>query len=198
MKTLEEFNSDIAEYLLTLKSRNGIDIAPQSTRDKWQKVLNDIVLVVISKGHDTPSEKDYEEYRASKNISDETFKRYKKQIDMFFSWRKERRQEPMTYEGILETVEPETVHDAEPSQVAGVVEAENVNHGGRKRFDTVKGEKRTEKLMLYLTPSVIADIRDWCKIKDISAVNYITGLVVADMASRQDKLNSFRQLRDEA
>ena len=219
VKTLEEFDSEIEEYLLTLKARDGIKPAPESTKTKWRKVLKDIVLVLIQHGHETPTEKDYEEYRASITVSDETFKRYQEKAEEFFSWSKERRQAEMPEETKIsevstenETVidteeaesEKEIAVDVEPSQIAQKAEAETLeteskeSNAGRKRFDTLKGEKRSEKLMLYLTPSVIADVRDWCHIKGISAVNYITNLIVADMASRQDKLNSFRRLRDEA
>lgn len=228
MKTLEEFQSDISEYLLTLKARNGIDIAPISTRDKWQKVLNSIVLVLIQNGHETPDEKDYEEYRASKKLKDETFATYKGKIEEFFFWSKERRQEKMPEETktseVSTQVEPvvdsepvesesETVHDEESSQVAGVVEAEKEiaadaepsqvtdkkeSNAGRKKFDTVNGEKRNQKLMLYLTPSVIEDVRDWCSLKKLTVNNYVTALIEADLRDKQNKLNSFRQLRDEA
>lgn len=207
MKTLEEFQNEIAEYILTLRNKKGDDIAPISTRNKWCKVLNDIALVVVSNGHEEPDEKDYEEYRTSITVSDETFDTYKKKIKLFFSWSKQRRHEAMIdatmtsevlaqNEPVVETGETkqETLVDSESSQGTG---GEDSN-AGRKRFDTKNGEKRDQKLMLYLTPSVIADVRDWCKLKDISAVSYITDLIVADMENRQDKLNSFRQLRDEA
>ena len=207
MKTLEEFQSEITEYLLTLRNKKGDDIAPISTRNKWCKVLNDIVLVVVSNGHEEPDKKDYEEYRTSITVSDETFDTYKKKIKLFFSWSKQRRHEAMIdatmtsevlaqNEPVVETGETkqETLVDSESSQVTG---GEDSN-AGRKRFDTKNGEKRDQKLMLYLTPSVIADVRDWCKLKDISAVSYITDLIIADMKNRQEKLNSFRQLRDEA
>lgn len=228
MKTLEEFQSEIAEYLLTLKARNGIDIAPISTRDKWDKVLNGIVLVLIQNGHETPDEKDYEEYRASKKLKDETFTTYQEKIKEFFSWSEKRRQEQMLEETktseVSTQVEPavdsepveaksETVYDAEPSQVAGVVETEKEiatdvepsqvtdkkkNNAGRKKFDTENGEKRNQKLMLYLTPSVIEDVRDWCSLKKLTVNNYVTALIEADLRDKQGKLDSFRQLRDEA
>ena len=156
MKTLEEFQSEITEYLLTLRNKKGDDIAPISTRNKWCKVLNDIVLVVVSNGHEEP---DYEEYRTSITVSDETFDTYKKKIKLFFSWSKQRRHEAMIdatmtsevlaqNEPVVETGETkqETLVDSESSQVTG---GEDSN-AGRKRFDTKNGEKRDQKLMLYL------------------------------------------------
>ena len=224
MSTLEEFQSDISEYLLILKARNGIDTASQSTRDKWQKVFEKIVLVLIQHGHETPDEKDYEKYRANNTMSNETFKKYKEKMNEFFSWRQKRRQETMPDEKIEVSTKNETVidtetaesekeiaTDAEPSQVTEKVESDTVeaesletesdkkkSNAGRKKIDTMKGEKRDQKLMLYLTPSVIADVRDWCSLKNLSSNDYITKLIEADLQDKQEKLSFFRQLRDEA
>lgn len=66
---------------------------------------------------------------------------------------------------------------------------------GRKRFDTVNGEKKSEKLMLYLTPELIAKIRVWCDMKGVSNVGYITALIEADLDSKKDKINTFLELR---
>ena len=66
---------------------------------------------------------------------------------------------------------------------------------GRKPFDTVNGEKRTEKLMMYLTPETITRLRAWCDLKGISAVSYITALIEADLDSKADTINSFLEMR---
>ena len=210
VSTLEEFQSDISEYLLILKARNGIDTAPQSTRYKWQKVFEKIVLVLIQHGHETPDEKDYEEYRANNTMSNETFKKYKEKMNEFFSWRQKRRQETMPDEKIEVSSENETVIDTRVAEsekeIVAKVEVEPVeaesdkkkSNAGRKKIDTVKGEKRDQKLMLYLTPSVIADVRDWCSLKNLSSNDYITKLIEADLQDKQEKLSFFRQLRDEA
>ena len=210
VSTLEEFQSDISEYLLILKARNGIDTASQSTRDKWQKVFEKIVLVLIQHGHETPDEKDYEEYRANNTMSNETFKKYKEKMNEFFSWRQKRRQETMPDEKIEVSSENETVIDTETAEsekeIAAKVEVEPVeaesdkkkSNAGRKKIDTMKGEKRDQKLMLYLTPSVIADVRDWCSLKNLSSNDYITKLIEADLQDKQEKLSFFRQLRNEA
>ena len=52
----------------------------------------------------------------------------------------------------------------------------------------------------YLTPELISEVRDWCYLKRISAVSYITGLIEADLHSneKQEKLAVFRRLSDEA
>ena len=202
MKTLGEFHNEIAEYLLTLKSKKGDCIASISTRNKWEKVFKDIVLVLVRTGHEYPDENDYKEYRASITVSDETFTAYKEKIAGFFCWSKEkteRRHEAMADEKIEVSTENVPVLEAETVEAEHEAESDkNESNVGRKRLDTVKGEKRTEKLMLYLTPSVISDIRDWCSLKNLSSNDYITKLIEADLQDKQDKLNSFRQLRNEA
>ena len=186
VKTQEELYSEISEYVLTLKGRTG-EVANISTRSKREKILKDIVPILISHGHEEPDEKDYEEYCTSRRISIDTFEDYRKKIELFFTWSRERRKRMMVDEAVKEaaTVETEQVE----------VKAATVNVG-RKRFDTEKGEKRERKLMLYLTPSVFADVKDWCKLKDLTAVQYITQLIVSDMEVKQAKLKNFRELRD--
>ena len=70
-------------------------------------------------------------------------------------------------------------------------------HRGRSTIDE-NGEKRSEKLMLYLTPSLIGDIRDWCRLKGISCVDYITNTVKADLETKLSKIKAYRELRDNA
>ena len=61
-------------------------------------------------------------------------------------------------------------------------------------------QTRSEKLTLYLTPELIADIRDYCCLKRVSAVSYITALIEADLHSKDklENLKLFRQLSDKA
>ncbi len=62
-------------------------------------------------------------------------------------------------------------------------------------------EKKSVKLMLYLTPTMAADIRDWCNLKRINSVNnYITELIGADLQDKdkQESLKVFRELSDNA
>ena len=62
--------------------------------------------------------------------------------------------------------------------------------------DTENGEKKDKKLMMYFTPELIARIRIWCDLKGISAVSYITGLIEADLYSKQEKINTFLEMRN--
>ncbi len=58
-----------------------------------------------------------------------------------------------------------------------------------------EAEKKSEKLMLYLTPEMIARIRIWCDIKGISINSFITDLIEADLDNKTDKINAFLELR---
>ena len=64
--------------------------------------------------------------------------------------------------------------------------------------DTVNSSKKSEKITLYFTPELITEIRDWCYLKRISAVSYITSLIEADLHSKEDKINAFLELRNNA
>lgn len=68
---------------------------------------------------------------------------------------------------------------------------------GRKTFDP-SGERRSEKFMLYITPSLLADIKDICALRGVSVVSYITDLVTADLEDKRDKLDAFRKMREDA
>lgn len=69
---------------------------------------------------------------------------------------------------------------------------------GRNPLDTVNNEAKTEKLMMYFTPTLIKKIRAWCRIKDISCVSYITALIEADISAHEDKINSFLEFCNDA
>ena len=90
--------------------------------------------------------------------------------------------------------EPESLPEAEPVKV---VRKPAKNKGGRKTIDE-NGEIRSEKLMLYLTPSMIADVRDWCRIKGISYANFIVGLIGDFMRDKKERLDFFRKFSDES
>lgn len=68
---------------------------------------------------------------------------------------------------------------------------------GRKTFDE-SGEKRSEKFSVYLTPSLLADIRDICSLRGMSVVSYITDLVTTDLQGKREMLDAFRKMREKA
>lgn len=85
----------------------------------------------------------------------------------------------------------------EPVEATTTEPDKTEKHRGRSTIDE-NGEKRSEKLMLYLTPSLIGDIRDWCRLKGISCVDYITNTVKADLETKLSKIKAYRELRDNA
>ena len=66
---------------------------------------------------------------------------------------------------------------------------------GRKVKDK-GGEKRSEKIMLYLTPSLMTDIKDLASLYGKSLTEYVISLIEAHAELKQGKLASFRELRD--
>ncbi len=73
---------------------------------------------------------------------------------------------------------------------------ELITDGGRKVLDP-NGEKRSEKVMLYLTPSLYVDVKDWANLYGKSIADYFISLAVRDAQAKQAKLALFRELRRE-
>lgn len=65
---------------------------------------------------------------------------------------------------------------------------------GRKTLDP-KGEKRTEKVMLYLTPTLYTDLHDLASLYGQAMTDYVISLIKRDLEARREKLASFRELR---
>lgn len=63
-----------------------------------------------------------------------------------------------------------------------------------------QAKKRTEKMRLYFKPELLEKIRDWCYLKRISCVSYITALIEADLKTddKQKKLDFFREMSNDA
>lgn len=73
--------------------------------------------------------------------------------------------------------------------------AQPKNKGGRKVL-SVTGEKRSEKVMLYLTPSLYVDVKDWASLHGKSITDCILSVLEEYMQGKQGKLALFRELRD--
>ena len=84
---------------------------------------------------------------------------------------------------ITEAEQPQTRAEIKPK-----------NKGGRKVIDP-NGEKRSEKLMLYLTPSRMEDLRDLASLYGKSIADYVISLIDKDNEQKQGKLALFRELR---
>ena len=86
------------------------------------------------------------------------------------------------------------ITEAEQPQPQPQAEAKPKNKGGRKVIDP-NGEKRSEKVMLYLTPSRMEDLRDLASLYGKSIADYVISLIESDNERKQGKLSLFRELR---
>lgn len=190
MRTAEEFYAAISEYVSTLKGKNG-DKATKVTQDKRTSILKGIVPVLIAHGHNEPDEKDYEIYRASQNTSPATVNEYTKKIRVFFEWdRKKKITTPTTDEtDILEITELELIQADDDNTHTEPIR----NKGGRKRYDTKKGEKRSVKFMIYFTPSVMAEFKDLCSIKHTTCASYLFELACREIENNKEALTLFHE-----
>ena len=157
-------------------------------KDAKRKALNaikDMQPVLAESGHEWPDASDYEEYRRRSRHNESGTEQNVSRVEKYYR--------ALRAEGSEQLLIPETA-DTPTQPEPACVERKS----GRKCLDTENGEVRSEKLMIYLTPSMIADVRDWCSLKRISCVSYITGLISADLAGKQEKLKFFRELSEGA
>lgn len=150
-------------------------------RDEKRKRLDaikDMKVILLKNGHTWPDEADYDEYRQNSTSNEQGTKQNISRIKKYF--------EAQAQSTSTQSETPSSVATSEPRKT------------GRKRLDTENGEVRSEKLMLYITPSLIADLRDWCSLKRISCVSYINALIQHDLADKQEKLKSFREFSEDA
>ncbi len=91
-------------------------------------------------------------------------------------------EEQATAQGIDE---PETVEAIKPK-----------SKGGRKVRDP-NGEKRTEKVTLYLKASLMADVKDLAYTYRKGITDYIISLLEREARDKQDRLATFRGLDDD-
>ncbi len=215
----------ITSYISTLTKKGGKP-AGEDLKRKTRKALERMLVILLESGHDEPDESDYAKYSAYSKYDEEGTAQDIKRIERYFEPKEERSkqlsmipEEEMT-EGMKE---PETMNtgvddgastenvqasEAEmtaPNEPESLPETDPVNErpkpaknkGGRKPIDT-NGEKKSEKFMMYFTPSLMADIRDWCSLKRVSCVDYITGLINADLEKKKERLEFFRKFSDES
>ena len=151
----------------------------QDAKRKAKNAIEGMQAVLAESGHEWPDASDYEEYRRRSTCQESGTEQNVSRIEKYYR--------ALRVEG------SEQLLIAETTDIPSIE-----RKSGRKCLDTENGEVRSEKLMLYLTPSMIADVRDWCSLKRISCVSYITGLISADLAGKQEKLNFFRELSEGA
>lgn len=86
-------------------------------------------------------------------------------------------------------------NENEQEQITTPVENEHIQNGvGRKRLDG-NGEKRDVKFMIYFTPSLLADFKRLCSLKEISCTNLIYELVQQEVERNREALNFFDECK---
>lgn len=215
------YDYQISQYISTLKTKSGI---PMREKDKTQ-VLNVLTAFCAEYMSDPfkkwPDKSDYDAYRVTLSDKPKLAKDNISRIEKFFAWlNSDKETDNMTDKETTPELIPvdthtEISHPADDGAVTPIEPeiSQEVSTGdetaqpknlkaktGRRPFDTVNGEKKSEKLMMYFTPELIADIRDWCYLKRISCVSYITALIEADLKTddKQKKLAFFREMSNDA
>lgn len=191
------YNDEAEKYIASLVTRKGTN-ASDSEKHKTRKALAEITAILQEQGHSWPDASDYDAYRRQHEDNKET-KQNVSRIEKFFAWLEKEIEtmadnEKTAQAELFSGNEPETWPEETPAP------ADKPKGKGGRKVISANGEKKSEKLMMYFTPELIADIRDWCCLKRISAVSYITGLIESDLhsTSKQQKLTVFRQLSDDA
>ena len=192
------YEYEAEKYIANLVTLKG-NAASDSEKRKTRKALADMTALLKQRGHSWPDAGDYASYKGGHD--DKATNDNVSRIEKFFAWLKketdrmpenEATQVELSNESATQGVEASasTTNDTanEPVQATK-------KKPGRKVLDTVNGEKKSEKLMMYFTPELIGKIRIWCDLKGISAVSYITSLIEADLYSKQDKINAFLEMR---
>ena len=186
------------KYLASLVTRKG-NAASDSEKQKTRKALAEITALLKQRGHSWPDEGDYASYRGGNNnkATNDNVSR----IENFFAWlKKETETMPENEVTQIEALNESDTQGVKASasttnDIANEPMQATKKKPGRKVLDTVNGEKKSEKLMMYFTPELIGKIRIWCDLKGISAVSYITSLIETDLYSKQDKINAFLEMR---
>ena len=204
------YEYEAEKYIANLVTRKG-NTAGDSEKQKTRRALAYMTALLKERGHSWPDESDYKAYRAGSNSDNKVIDENVSRIEKFFAWLKGKETETMPEneatqvemfseldtQGVEASASTNTESETWPESDTGNEPVQATKKKpGRKVLDTVNGEKKSEKLMMYFTPELIARIRTWCDLKGISAVSYITGLIEADLYSKQDKINAFLEMRN--
>ena len=118
----------------------------------------------------------------------------KKRIERYLLWVEDKERSknlPMEFENeqeqITTPVENEHIQEVTTSEV-------EKSNAGRKRLDE-NGEKRDIKFMIYFTPSLLADFKRLCSLKEISCTNLIYELVQQEVERNREALNFFDECK---
>ena len=180
---------EIKQYITALKTKAG-NPAGKAEQSRTAHALT----AFCDKLQTWPEKDDYDAFSATLANSGKDAKfinEYTDRIKRFFVWLKsEKENDNMTDNNTPPPVDTPTQNSAGFDDGASTPKKP-----GRKRFDTVNNEKKTEKIMLYLTPELIAQIRAWCDLKGISANSLITGLIEDFLNDKKEDINNFLEWR---
>lgn len=190
---------EIEKYISELTNENGEPAGSEEKR-KTRTALAHFVKLLKDNGRTWPEITDFDAFKAnSKATSNETNQNDRRIRKFFASLDTERKNANMTDNS---TVQP--LDDGASTEITAPIEREEnttpapvKKKPGRKVFDTVNGEKKSEKLMMYFTPELIAKIKAWCDMKGISNVSFITGVVEDFLKDKEEKINNFLKMRSE-
>ena len=190
---------EIEKYISELTNENGEPAGSEEKR-KSRAALAHFVKMLKDNGRTWPEIYDFDTFKAnSKATPNETTANDRRIRKFFASLDTERNNANMTDNS---TVQP--LDDGASTEITAPIEPEEnttpapvKKKPGRKVFDTVNGEKKSEKLMMYFTPELIAKIKAWCDMKGISNVSFITGLVEGFLKDKEEKINNFLKMRSE-
>lgn len=181
------FTTEIKQYIsqLTTKSGNPAGIQEQTRTENILTAFCDTYMTTKT----WPDTSDYEAFSAdidSPKLATENTNRVKK----FFAWLKEKEIEIMPEDNTTATTAPATwpelSTETEPVQkVKG--------KPGRKVLDTVNGEKRSVKFMVYFTPSIMSELKDLCSMKHTTCANYLFELACREIKNNEEALKFFRE-----
>lgn len=208
------YQSEIEKYISELTNEQG-EPAGNEEKRKARAALAHFVKMLKENGRTWPEITDFDAFKAnSKATSNETNQNDRRIRKFFASLDTERKNDTMTENEVIdveETTQPlddgastentQASEEPEAKITAPIEPEENTTPApvkkkpGRKVFDTVNGEKKSEKLMMYFTPELIAKMRDWCELARISNVSFITGLVEDFLKDKEDTLKAYREFR---
>lgn len=173
------------EYVASLE-------AGDSEKHKTKRAINTMLELLAEREHTQPDEADYTEYRTRSTLNERGTNQNVSRVKKYFAAQ-------VGGEDASMTDEPNVCGEGEGLEQPVRVTTEDRGKAGHKRLDTKNGEVRSERLMLYLTPSMKAEIEAWCNLKQIkSRADFIVGLISDFMSDKHEKLTNFLKISNEA
>lgn len=204
------YERELERYITQLDGKDGRPLG-QSAEKQARYAIKNMIAIMAEKGLTFPNEEAYEAYKGNSNSNEKNMKTNIARIQKFFAWLEGENLVIQEKEKDLTSVD-KAEHEAEIAEVEAVapenVEAENVgtespeekepskDKGGRPRLDA-NGEKRSEKLTAYVTPTLANNIKAWCDCTGVSYADLVNSLLTGFLQDKEEKLNKFLALRTE-